>query len=217
MSELLQLPLTVQLMLVGGYFGYAIATIGRGLRHRADETILQVLAFGACGILATDAYVSFCPAAPGWTQTLALPLLAMLAGVAWRVKGYRWASWTMGALGVYRDDHEASVWHSIGQAPAKWTFAFLHLKDGSVLEAEFHDQPPFPRPLADLMMNEDGIALYVTAVHRANGKRIAKPDWPEAGAMISYVPRTEIVRLEMCGHPSKRNSNVARVRALARN
>ncbi|TDK36598.1 hypothetical protein E2F50_06615 [Rhizobium deserti] len=74
----------------------------------------------------------------------------------------------MNYLGVFNDDHEASTWQSIMSKQAKWTVLQVHLENRTVLESNFGQMSP--RPRHPIIMNEDGVGMYVTGRYKADGE-----------------------------------------------
>lgn len=50
----------------------------------------------------------------------------------------------MNGLGVYRDDHEASVWQSIMDNRAAWTVLQIYLENGGSPGSKFQPYAPIP-------------------------------------------------------------------------
>ena len=51
MEELVALPWQVQIVIVGGYFGYIIAYTGRRSAHKTVDTISIILCFGGIALV----------------------------------------------------------------------------------------------------------------------------------------------------------------------
>lgn len=202
MDSLLKMPLEFQIVLVAGYLGYKIATIGRSRNHRTEDFLLQVLTFGLLGrsvVAGTTWLVPFLPA----EDSLKAALIALLTVAAatilaacWRGFGERSSRSLMHALRVYSDDHEASVWQSIMNKPAKWTVLQVHLDSGNVLEANFGRMNPLPKP--PVIINEDGIGMYVTGRHKADG---TFDEWDITGndddVTFTFIPRSSIKQVDV--------------------
>nr|WP_272211307.1 hypothetical protein [Marinicella sp. W31]MDC2877194.1 hypothetical protein [Marinicella sp. W31] len=116
--------------------------------------------------------------------------------MAWRSIGERAVRFMMNSMGIYRDDHESSTWHSLTNQLAAWTVVQAHLKNGSVLEANFGLMKPMPR--TPIIINDDGIAVYVTGVYRADGtSEQFDITGNDSDITITYLPRSEINRIDI--------------------
>ena len=106
----------------------------------------------------------------------------------------------MGRLNVYHDDHEPSVLSSLMTSRARWQLLYIHLTDGTVLETDFRliDHHKANLPSKPLYGNDDGIAVYVTAKHSADGHREEIEEVDSAfGYSITYIPRDRIERFKV--------------------
>lgn len=208
MDAILKLPYELQIAFVSGYLAYKIISIGKGRAHRTEDFLLQVLTFGVLS-RATIALLGATSTAPQYLQVDSWPeaaliaaiatmtcIIAVLYGAIWRLKGEAAAKAVMYHLGVYNDDHEASAWQSIMQKPAKWTVLQVHLDSGIVLESNFGRMNPQLRH--PIVMNEDGIGMYVTGRYTEDGHY---DDWDITGSdsdvTLTYIPRASIKQLDI--------------------
>ncbi|RJF74164.1 hypothetical protein [Rhodopseudomonas palustris] len=207
MQPLLALPYEVQIVLLAGYFGYKVTTIGRNVSHRTEDFLLQVLAFGSIGRIAAAGFIqliAYCRDTPvPLPENIQLVIIAvialvvtMLVALAWR--GGLQSKWIgfMQMIHLYRDDHQGSVLSSIVQEKAVWPSVLVHFDDGRIYESDFHQLSE--RPLAHICLNDDGIAMYVTKVHREDGTEVdVVHTTDEYGSSINYFPRSNIERIEI--------------------
>lgn len=209
MHELLGLSFELQLVLVAGYLAYSIATIRGGHKDSTEQVILQVLTFGLFARLASGAVVLLLTQHKAtavllgdWIESgilggVLVLVLAMAAGMSWRKFLSRWCSAVMEFFKVYRDDHVGSTWMSIANADAKWNHVHVFLKSGTVLES-CPAQLPEQLPLKPFTLNDDGIALYVTAVSDQAGELLPDDDFNNgAYSRVTFIPYAEIGRLDI--------------------
>ncbi|WFR96870.1 hypothetical protein [Rhizobium tumorigenes] len=207
MDGLLKLPYELQIVLVAGYLAYKITTIGKGRLHRTEDFLLQVLTFGVVARSISSALA--------WLFSYRSPLqieiyeavqvaeavfltcvVSVALGILWRSLGERTTSTAMNSAGIYRDDHESSVWQSIMQNPAPWTVVQVFLESGIVLEANFAIMKP--RPKTPVLMNEDGIGIYVTGRWNEKNKlQSFEITGNSADVTMTYIPRTSIKRVDV--------------------
>ncbi|WP_455271603.1 hypothetical protein [Rhizobium herbae] len=212
MNELLKLPFEIQIVLVAGYLGYKLTTAARKVEHKTEDCLLQVLVFGTLGralsFVVTKLLVKLGYSAPtavvdtDYRSVLIIGAIAIagsiLFALAWRRFLDRAVKRLMSALNVYHDDHETSALRSLTSANARWSFIQIHLTSGKILESLFHRAEASGIPTKPLIINEDGIALYVTAVHRAEGEREEFDTIASSGEnIVTYVPRSEIKQIDI--------------------
>lgn len=207
------LTLELQIMLVAGYAAWAVTSVGRHVNQRAEEIILRSLAFGLVARASFEAIMllPFLPTTFSAVEPVGLYLLvqglptiiiAIAFGAAWRRFGRSWFAAIMRHSKVYRDDHENTVLTSIGQAKTRWQVIQVHLKDGRVLEADYGRFDPTQRPLGGVTVNNDGIAIYVTASYAADGTKTEySPESGPKGGSITYVPVSEIAQMDIDWQP----------------
>ncbi|TIS53099.1 MAG: hypothetical protein E5W91_32455 [Mesorhizobium sp.] len=207
MTDLLTLSLDLQILLVSGYFAYKTAVIGKVQSDSAEELVLKVVAYGFTGRLLTFLAEALWRAQGfGWSlqgdaftiaHSAATILFAIFSAMVWRIYGSRLYSQIMQHFGVYRDDHEPSVWNSITATPAIWDCVQVHLEDGKVLESHF-SKLNSSRPLQGVVLNEDGVSMYITAIHRADGSSDEFDQGGNSGfETITYVPRDQIRQMDI--------------------
>lgn len=102
----------------------------------------------------------------------------------------------MRLTGTHLDDHEPTAWASIRSTAATWTFIQLHLKDGTTLESVF-SQVPKTVPGGPLIVADDGVSIYVTKVHKANGTSMDfSVEGLDGDTVATYVPRDNISQMD---------------------
>ncbi|MBP1858846.1 hypothetical protein [Rhizobium herbae] len=219
METLLKIPYELQIVLVAGYLAYKIISIGKGRNHRTEDFLLQVLSFGVAARSATAATLWLLPKRMPLAvdEAVSVALVAILTctiavafGMLWRSLGERAARVMMNASGVYRDDHESSVWQSIMNQSAKWTVVQIHLENGLVLEANFGQMKPFPK--VPVIMNEDGMAVYVTGRYREdNSFEQYEITGNDGDITLTYLPKSSIKRVDVSWRLPDRHVITAKV------
>lgn len=203
LEDLLSLPYEIQIALVAGYLGYKVTSIGKNRPHRTEDFLLQVLSFGLLSraVVAAITWKFPFPDSIPSSGVIALvaaatSLVGVILGTLWRSNGEDVVRRIMGGLGVYRDDHEASVWQSIMNTKATWTVLHIYLEDGTVLEANFGLMNPYPK--VPVVVNEDGIGVYLTGRYNAEGEAV---NWDITGnqddVTFTFIPKDAIKRLDV--------------------
>ncbi|WP_183928481.1 hypothetical protein [Rhizobium mongolense] len=194
----------MQIVQVAGYIAYKVVSIGKGRAHRTEDLLLQVLTFGVIARALTAAALWYLPTVPAaLTDSLSVAAVAGITALAggamgtiWRVAGEPFIRWMMNRMRVYTDDHESSVWESIMNYRAKWTVVQVHIDGGRVLEANFGEMVPSPK--VPIIINEDGIAMYVTGSYDEAGV-YKKYDIAgnEDDTIFTYIPRAMIKQMDV--------------------
>ncbi|AZO29996.1 hypothetical protein [Mesorhizobium sp. M1B.F.Ca.ET.045.04.1.1] len=218
MTDLIGLSLDLQILLVSGYLAYKTAVIGKVQSDTTEELILKVVAYGFAGRLLTFLAEAVWRVQDfGWSlqgdnfsiaHSAAIVVFAIISAMVWRTHGSRFYSEIMQHFGVYRDDHEPSVWNSITAAPALWDCVQIQLEGGKVLESHFPKLAD-TRPLQGVVLNEDGVAIYVTAIHHADGTTDDFEQGNNSGfETITYIPREQIRQMDISwkNKPRKRKA-----------
>ncbi|GLS37308.1 hypothetical protein GCM10010869_29010 [Mesorhizobium tianshanense] len=207
MPDLLNLSLDLQILLVSGYFAYKTAAIGKVQTDSTEEFVLKIVAYGFIGRLITYLAEGLWRLQGfGWSlegdsftlaHSAAVVFFAILSAMIWRTYASRMYSKIMQHFGVYRDDHESSVWNSITAAPAIWDCVQIQIEDGRVLESHFAKLDS-NRPLPGVVLNEDGVSVYVTRIHKADGTSDEFEQGNNSGfETITYIPRDRIRQMEI--------------------
>lgn len=205
-ATLLSLPVQLQITLVAGFIAYMISTMGRGLDHKAHEFLLLVLVFGfpatllampLGGWFATNAVkINMVPYVI-LSQAVFAILLAMIISAFWRAKGRDLFSQLMSAMGIYKDDHESSVWRSISNAKVTHQAVQIYTHSGLIYES-FYGAIKAETPIDAPIINDDGIALYVTNVWEEGTAEEISPIHDQATNTwkLRFIPRDEIKMIE---------------------
>jgi hypothetical protein len=202
-QTLLALPYEVQIVLFAGYAGYKIATIGRPVRHRTEDFLLQVLLFGTIGRLAVaGAMLSGFTLPDGDSARLFIVgtttlFVSMLSAAVWRMKLQKVWWQAMSWINVYHDDHEPSAFASVLAEKARWRLIQIHCDDGRVYESDFEFVPD-NLPLGRILLNDDGVTMYVTRIYRPDETEVDLLVRDEGyGYRVNYFPTATIKRLEI--------------------
>lgn len=192
MQELLQLPLQVQATLVAGYLGYILLKRDYRKTEKLSDMWLLILLLG----LPTAITLQFCDSPWVYLIILTGPLLAL----GWlRFCEKSWSDFLY--LNKFSNKlNDGDVWKTLSSHKnVSATQISLTRKDGSNYlcksTARFENEP-----FAPYIMDEDGIAFYVTHVIGAE-----EDEWDEIddvqvsddnGSLITYFPREDIKLLE---------------------
>ncbi|MBL1421561.1 MAG: hypothetical protein COC24_013710 [Alphaproteobacteria bacterium] len=200
MESLFGLTFEIQIVLVGGYLGFWVSTVGRNKRMRPTDIAMQILVFGLISKLVLLIFSSF-----GVENEFYPPIIAVLAAIigaaVWRkiigkivVKFMKWTN-------VHHDDHSPSVIASmLGETGVVWQYVQIHLNDGKVYESIFGLLPK-DLPLNAITIDEEGnVSLYVTKIIQKD--RVAEPtifefDANSESATITYIPVHRIERIDV--------------------
>lgn len=195
-ERLLNLPLPILAALAAGYIGYRVAYVGRDGPHDPVDTVFLSLVFAAVaqGVMVVAPFVPLlgAPLAIGCT---------LLVAMVWRKWGSRWGHRLMRHLGVSISDRFRTAWDPLRVEPAlRPTQVTVHLRDGDVLMCN-RLSAYADRPTGACRFGADGsVALYVTD-RFPKGAATWEPCTPEGeddwGCLISYVPASEITRLDI--------------------
>lgn len=187
------LPEHLQIVLVTGYIGHAIARAGFRDKERPDELFYGILVFGLFG------YIIYNLAKPHYTYFLIPSVLGAITTTAialiWRKHlKHRWDS-LLHSTSVSNEDSIKGVWVGLTQntkvAPTQIT---VLLKNGISLECnnvQSFGNAPFPRYYSD---NDGNLAIYVTKRILADGteKVLAHTRDETWGDKITFIPKEEI-------------------------
>lgn len=203
-TELLNLPFEIQLVLAAGYLAYRISSAGLDKNHRPTDTAFQILVYGLIAYLTNEQIGEACPQ---WVAMPASILSSIVASLLWRRPLSGIVRRALRAGGFTNENFAPTTWdHIIQNKDVKaWLYVSVQLRDGYVLESDLAlvpDTLPFSCFDADSAGN---IAIYVTKFIRPSGKEIAIDGGHirnEIGAaQITYIPRDEIVRVDLSFDP----------------
>ena len=207
MQDIIGLSIELQLVLVAGYLAYKVAMISKGNADRTEDFLLKVLAFGLIGRRTAEIVAALLVLVSPHPLVVVLAAL-QLKGVAtiavsiaaaayWRMAGSNQVSVWMSDHHIYSDDHEASTWLSLSNADAVWNHVHVHMEDGRVLESVFHNAPP-NIPTKALIINEDGLLIYITRVIRPDASTLDGDDFADdVFSTATYVPRSKITQIDI--------------------
>ncbi|MBB3427938.1 putative membrane protein YcfT [Rhizobium sp. BK312] len=212
MNELLKLPFEIQIVLVAGYLGYKLTTATKKLEHKTEDFLLQVLVFGTLGRVFSYVVARLVMKLGYWAPTAVvdtdyksvatISVLAIIGSVGsallWRKYLEKCVKAAMSHMKIYHDDHETSAFRSILSADARWSFIQVHLTSGKILESWLKLPEQAGIPTRPVILNDDGIALYVTAIHPSEGEsRDCEQVTPAGDSIITYIPRSEIKQIDI--------------------
>ncbi len=167
-TEIIALPLHLQIAAAGGFLAYITAYSGFRQGHTTLDSTLTILVFGVFSAL------PFLVIAEELEQVLpnhqwqaraaaALPalLIAVLAGALWRKWGRSAWYWIVHGLGVHRDDGLGTGWESLIQTPGmNVTQIMVRTTDGTELfcrdAIDYQNQPE-----CGLKLGSDGSVMMV--------------------------------------------------------
>ena len=93
------------------------------------------------------------------------------------------------------------TFHSIINGDDKWTLVQLTLQDGAVYEADFGsiEDSKSQRTYPNILLDEDGIGMYVTGKYNPKGDYTAVSDTisEQYGGSYTYFPRNQFARLKV--------------------
>lgn len=208
MENIFTIPVNIQIMVVAGFVGYFINSVGR---EKLDnfERVFSVFIFGTLGalaFLAINSLISIYFEQPFWGIDRAsssyvvwsfivnLIFSAVFAGF-WRKYGRKFVSRLAKKIGVYQDDHHQTGYDSfIEMMPSILSFIDLEMQNGKTYRSEY---PILKKKNVDpenwVAINKDGIALYITAIYDAKGEpTLLERDDPNVHPSLSFIPISEI-------------------------
>lgn len=210
MKDLIELGFEVQIMLVAGYLALIVSDKGLKAQRTGIDELFRVLGFGSLAFLGWKVLVFIGPflgvtSLSRWQPDLAFLIKAAVftvfgiaAGAIWRVCGRRAFAAVMGWFSVYRDDHSTSTLASIAHSGLVFTTAQVIMTNGRICESDF-GLIPADAPFDPLTINDDGVAIYVTAVYSENDEKTdIDPNFDaEQGIMrLRYIPHSAIEQIE---------------------
>lgn len=212
MNELLKLPYEIQIVLVAGYLGYKLSTATKKAEHKTEDFLLQVLVYGTLGrafsyvvvrlLMKLGYSVPTTLIETDYKSVVMIGALAILGSVAsallWRRYIEKGVKAAMSFLNIYHDDHETSAFRSVTSAKTRWSFVQVHLNNGKILESWLKLPEQAGIPTKPVILNDDGIALYVTTIHGDDGESHDCEQVTSTGeTIISYIPRSEIKQIDI--------------------
>ena len=200
-TDLLSLSWTLQVALGSGYSAYIIAYRGIRLHHAARDTLFISLVFS---LVASAGLYCLRGINPVLSGTIAF-LLTLASGILWRLVGSRILATVLRALNITWSDDTPSAWVRL-QENSEYPLSQISvlLKDGTWLHcndtAKFNDAPYSP---AVLGTNGD-VLMYLTSVKKTGVEEKEQTTVldPSYGARLTYIPSSEIARLNVRLMPS---------------
>lgn len=193
MQELLQLPLQIQATLVAGYLGYALLKRDYRKNEKITDVWLLVLVLG----LPTAIILYLYDSTVAYLSVFSGPLFA-----------YAWVKWLEPMWAEFLQRHHVShhmndgdVWKTLAaHKKVATTEIKLFHKNGTCYAC--HGTSQFiGEPFAPFIMDDDGIAFYVTHTIKQEQENWEEEDDvkldSDQGSMITYFPRDDIKFLEM--------------------
>ncbi|MBX4993158.1 hypothetical protein ABID08_002342 [Rhizobium binae] len=211
MNELLKLPFEIQIVLVAGYLGYKLTTATKKVEHKTEDFLLQVLVFGTLGRVFSYVVARLVMKLGYWAPTTVvesdyksvaiISVLAIIGSVGfallWRKYLEKWVKAAMSKLKIYHDDHETSAFRSVMSADTRWSFVQVHLANGKIVESLLALPEQAGIPTKPIILNDDGIAMYVTAVYEGDERREFDQVNAAGDTTITYIPRSEIKQIDV--------------------
>lgn len=199
LDEAFNLPWTTLLALACGYAGYFISHVGIRDHHKSIDVTFITLVYGFVSLFAYTATRLLC-----WDNVLFATLVAFVVGIAagglWRKHGRALLIRAMRWSGVSYSDSLPSAWLALFHEEAYAKQLSVKLKDGSWLKsdnlAKFHDLPEGPCVFGG---NGD-LLLYATHFQpkdESSFKECPQVIHPTWGAEITYIPASEIARVDI--------------------
>lgn len=204
MDALLNLSLDFQIILVAGYLGFWIATVGIDQKITPTHIAMQVLVYGFFAKMSLLVFEGL------GVQNKVLPSLfavfvSVFIGCAWRGLLRKWTTDFFKYIGVYQQDHLPSVRASIlEEANAKWECVQVYTTDGKIYESNFNFVPK-GLLTGSFMYDQDGnISMYLTKLFlsvKDEEPRTFEDNNLELGNSLTYIPSEQIIRVNICWHP----------------
>lgn len=200
-TDILALSWNVQVALASGYAAYIISYRGVRAHHSAQDTLFLTLVF------------SLIASAELWLARSLSPLLAgagafflsIFVGVLWRRRGMQLLTSLLRGPNTTWSDDTPSAWARL-QENREYPLSQISvlLKDGTWLHcnqtALFNDAPYAP---AVLGTNGD-VLMYLTSIKPTDADEREQPTAldPDFGARLTYIPASEIARVNVRLMPS---------------
>ena len=202
--------LSVQVALVGGFFGYAVGYAGYKHAHKISDGFMIFFAFG---LISTLIYQTVSGLGIGHglipdmdlvpSVIIAVGATVILAAI-WRSIGRTFVFKALRFLGVHHDDGNENPWDTIVGDRSAVQQVSVHLTDGRVLYMS--DRTAFVGYLYEgLLLGSDGsVALAVQeeelppnpdgTVVEEQRENVAMPD---SGVRLTYIPKSQITRINI--------------------
>ncbi len=202
--ELLNLPWASLLTLACGYAAYYVANVGIREHHKTIDVTFSTLLFGFFSVFLYTALRRYDLLNILWASAAAF-LFAVVLGGFWSRFGRSILKWALRKSHVSMSDDIPSAWMAIFEARTKAkrlpiaTQLAVKLKDGSWLKCDnldrFKDCPNGPCVFG----GKGDLLMYVTHTQASEADEFTAyedVEIPWWGAEITYIPATEIARLD---------------------
>lgn len=220
MDSLLNLSFEIQLILVSGYLGYWISTIGIGYKSKTTDVVMQILVFAVfakLGLLIYQYILSVFGktyylgnfASKGDAQLNIWSLFIFVGAIfiailtscifamvwRWRVRSY--IEEIMRTLKVHSYIHKPTSLSGMKESFSKNQIDYLSvvLKDGSFYKSRTRELPITNKMRSGLIDADGGVAMYVTKKISAD-KTIVKNYKLDANVM-TYFAASEIQQIHV--------------------
>jgi hypothetical protein len=196
--ELLNLPWATLLTLACGYTGYYIANVGIRVHHKAIDVTFSTLVFGFFSAFLYTALRRY-SSIDILSASAAAFVFAMVLGGLWSRFGRAIIRALLRKSRTSYSDDLPSAWIALFESSSTESQLTVKLKDGSWIKCEnldqFKDYPNGPCVLG----GKGDLLMYVTHFQGKDADEFEPcPDTINAlyGAEITYIPASEIVRLD---------------------
>lgn len=214
MKDILALSFELQAVLVCGYLGYCIASIGHRVTHSTEDRLFQILSFGFLSLLSYYLlrWLAFFPLpnqtletstiAANVIQAICMLVFTLFFASIWKSFFKKWLQRLLSIWGVSNEDNYPNVIGSIihGHSRFTWDYIHLHMNDGRTIRSDLVQLKQYsPTGSIPLIDAEGNVALYVTTIYRENGDSEDFSPLHENGAFkLSYYPKDKISEIEIC-------------------
>lgn len=213
MQSILGLTFDLQAIIVVGYLGYRVSSIGMRDSHSTDDRLLQTITYGFVGLLSwlivkgliqiplTESSLEIIPWVEKTVQVIIMVFTTLMAAIIWSKYLKKMTFLKLKELGVSNEDEYPTVIGSIvhGHNKMHWDYVNLYLTDGRIIQIDMKKlggELPGNIPLVDTHGN---FALYVTKIFDLDDVvNEFSPKTDEGGFKLSYYPSSKIDGMEIC-------------------
>ena len=214
MTDILGMPIHLQVALAGGYMGYITAYSGLRSGHTARDALLLILVFGVFSAIAYPVLIlNFAQFGDGRLALLqgvaaVLALICpVIAGALWRWRVRSWWYDLLHKLGVHVDDGLGTAWESLIQHPkTNVTQVMVRMTNGTELFCEDALRHAGSKSswtgLAEFSpkLGSDGSVIMPVDTEEASiGGETARTSLldNEWGCRLTYIPASQIDCIEL--------------------
>lgn len=200
-TEILSLSWQVQVALASGYAAYITSYRGVRTHHSAQDTVFLALVFSLLASAELWLCRSFTPLLSGASAFI----LSVAAGMLWRRRGARLLNALLRGPNTTWSDDTPSAWARL-QENREFPLSQLSvlLKDGTWLHCNqtvnFDGLPYAPAVLG----TSGDVLMYLTSVKQKDARERQQSTTidPDFGSRLTYVPASEIARINVRLMPS---------------